>query len=254
MKESFYFPHDNNAHNDPKLMTVFMKTWLSWIWLYWIIIEIMHQQESWKIKKEQYDDCIRWYTMNESKWWSLVEHLLNIYLTSELFCLDDEWYVYSKRVLENKKYREELIEKRSEAWKKSALARQKSTSVEQVLNKERKGKEIKGKEIKEKDNSKTIKQKDNSLLEKERDKYPIGSWRYKFYSFLLSHTKYIEHDINEQEIEKIDKKILEYRDKLWDDRAKLELESFCEYHRNENTIFKSTIGRLNTWLSNKLWK
>lgn len=155
MKESFYFPHDNNAHNDPKLMTVFMKTWLSWIWLYWIIIEIMHQQESWKIKKEQYDDCIRWYTMNENKWSALVENLLNIYLTSELFCLDDEWYVYSKRVLDNKKYREELIEKRSEAWKKSALARQKSTSVEQVLNKcwtrkgnKRKGKEIKGKEIK----------------------------------------------------------------------------------------------------------
>ena len=108
--------------------------------------------------------------------------------------------------------------------------------------------------IKEKDNNNIKKQKDNSLLEKERDKYPIGSWRYKFYDFLLSHIEHIEHTINAEEIEKIDKKILEYRDKLWDDRAKLELESFCEYHRNENTIFKSTIGRLNTWLSNKLWK
>jgi hypothetical protein len=148
MKEAFYFPHDNNAHNDPKLMTVFMKTWLSWVWLYWILVELLHQQNDWRIKKEEYDHYIKWYTSNENKWTAFVEQVLNIYITSELFFLDDDWYITSKRVLENKKYREELSEKRSEAWKKSALARQKSTSVEQNWTSVEQGKEKKGKERK----------------------------------------------------------------------------------------------------------
>lgn len=148
MKEAFYFPHDNNAHNDPKLMQVFMKTWLAGIWLYWILIELMHQQESWKIKKSQYDDYIRWYSSHENKWEAFVEQLLNIYISSELFCLDNDWFIFSKRVIENKKYREELSEKRSNAWKKSALARKKWTSVEQKWTSVEQGKERKGKEIK----------------------------------------------------------------------------------------------------------
>lgn len=252
MKESFYFPHDNNAHNDPKLMTVFMKTWLSWIGLYWILIENMHQQENWMITEEQYTDYINWYSSKENRWTTLVEQLLNIYLTTGLFCKNDEWMIYSKRVLENKDYRENISKKRSEAWKKSWLSRWYWTSVEQVLNKwwTRKGKERKGKEIK----TGTIDNFKKEFLEQEINKYPEWSVRRNFYLFLKEHIPFIKYELDEKEIIRINKKLWEFLERLWDLKASLVIESFIEHHRTEKTEFKSIIGRLNTFLINKIWK
>jgi len=156
MKETFYFPHDNNAHNDPKLMSVFMEVWLAWIWLYWILIELLHQQEDWKITKEQFDNYIQWYSMKENKWLALVEQLLSIYLTNDLFCLNDDWYIYSKRVHKNKEFRDDLSKKRSKAGKlwaeKRALNSQNQANAKQNSAFAKQGKERKGKEKKEKNN------------------------------------------------------------------------------------------------------
>ena len=168
MKEAFYFPHDNNAINDPKMMSVLMSAWLSWIWLYWIIIESMHQQDSWMLTVSQYEQLIQWY----SRWSDSidVQQVLNSYSESWLFLFTWDWKVFSKRVVENKKYREELIEKKRNAWKMSAEKRASAkenqeevwTGVEHVLNTTptRKGKERKGKEIKtETETEKYIKEK-----------------------------------------------------------------------------------------------
>lgn len=150
MKETFYFPHDNNAHTDPRLMSVFMECWLAWIWLFWIIIELLHQQEDGKITKEQFDNYVKWYAGKET--WTRVEQLLDTYLTNDLLCLTDDEMIYSNRVLQNKKFRDDLSAKRSIAWKKSAKSRAKnkgdSTSVEQNLTSVEQGKERKGKERK----------------------------------------------------------------------------------------------------------
>lgn len=75
--------------------------------------------------------------------------------------------------------------------------------------------------------------------------------RYEFFSFLLEH-KYIEEEYTNDAIEKIDSKLKEFLTRLWKDKAILEIESFIEHHKKSDTVFKSTIGRLNTWLSNKL--
>ena len=157
MKETFYFPHDNNAHNDPKIMSLFMNVWLSWIGLYWILIELLHQQESWMITKEQFENYIKWYSMKETWTWTrFVEQMLKCVETSWLFCFTDDWQVYSKRVLENKQFREDISKKRSDAWKasakKRALIKDKSTSVEQNWTNDEQGKERKRKERKEKEN------------------------------------------------------------------------------------------------------
>lgn len=147
MKEAFYFPHDNNAHSDPKLMSVFMETGLRGIWLYWILVELMHQQENGMITFEQYKHYVKWYSSHEDN--DINEQLMNTCLTNGLFCKTDDGFVYSKRVLQNKEFREELSKKRSIAWKKSAEVRAKWTSVEQNLTHVEQGKERKGKETKE---------------------------------------------------------------------------------------------------------
>lgn len=46
MKDSFYFPHDYNAHNDPKLVRLSMAGW-DLIGLYWAIVGMLHEQGGW---------------------------------------------------------------------------------------------------------------------------------------------------------------------------------------------------------------
>jgi len=178
MKESFYFPHDNNAHNDPKLMWLLMWMWLASLGLYWIIIEIMHQQKDWIISEEEFKNYIQFYSMKQES--TFVEQVFNKFKTLEIFCFED-WKVYSKRVLQNKAFRSDLKEKRSNAWKKSAeiralkreestLVEQNSTSVEQNLNNEKK------KKRKEKENEINIKHKyweyKNVLItDKQKEKF-----------------------------------------------------------------------------------
>lgn len=149
MKESYYFPHDYNAHSDPRIMNLIMKVGLSGVGLYWILIEILHNQEDGHVTYEQFEMYVRFYSTNENKWETLVEHLLNIFFEVWLFVKTSENLVYSSRVLKNKNLRKDIQKKRSEAWKKSAQVRQKKTSVEQKWTsveqnptKEKKGKEI----------------------------------------------------------------------------------------------------------------
>lgn len=173
MKETFYFPHDNNAHNDPKLMSVLMWIWLSWIWIYWIIIEIMHQQKDWKISEDEFKNYLKFYSWNEKE--DFVEQVLNKFETSQIFCFED-WKVFSKRVLENKKFRSDLKEKRSKAWKKSAekraLTKDNPTSVEQnsTSDEQWKGKR-KEKENEKKENNKQ--ELENLVLKWNNIKLPV---------------------------------------------------------------------------------
>ena len=182
MKETFYFPHDNNAHNDPKLMSVFMEVWLSWIWLYWVIIELLHQQDTGIITEQQFNNYVKFYT-----WWTNVEQMLNILKTSWLFCIED-WNIFSKRVLENKNFREDLREKRRlagiESAKKRAWNKEESTSVEQNLTNAQQGKERKGnkkenKEIIESDKSLTLENliKENIDIEYYKNEY---NWTHEY--------------------------------------------------------------------------
>ena len=44
MKESFYFPHDFNARNDPKLQQVLMEHGVAGIGIYWCLVEQIYEQ------------------------------------------------------------------------------------------------------------------------------------------------------------------------------------------------------------------
>lgn len=90
-------------------------------------------------------------------------------------------------------------------------------------------------------------------ITKEKEKYQEWTTRYNFYDFLENH-KNLDMDITEKEIGSINKKILEFREKLWEDKARLVLESFIEHHRTEETVIKTVVGRLNTFLINRIWK
>lgn len=132
-------------------------------------------------------------------------------------------------------------------WRPKKETKQNQTKPNGFSEKQTKAKKPKEEEIEEVNEYEEVNKK---VLEIKIESLPLWTARNKFYSFLLEHIKYISEKI---EIEKIDNKLWEFQRNLWDERARLELESFCEHHRNEKTLFKSTIWRLNTWLSNKLW-
>lgn len=224
MKEAFYFPHDNNAINDPKLMSVLMSVWLAWIWLYWIIIETMHQQDEWMMTVDQYEKLIRWYLRGNDS--IDVQHVLNTYSENGLFLFTSDWKIYAKRVVENKRFREELREKRKNAWKASAEKRasakenqeDNSTHVEQVLNTwwTRKGKERKGnkKEIETETEEKYIKEKE--ILE-----------------FWKSFSKNIQHDESVKIFESIQKALWKFSY----DKIKRWIEIYSKVVDNPNSFF-----------------
>ena len=168
MKDSYYFQHDYNARNDPKLQDVLIELGVEGIGIYWCIIEQLYEQGGTlplryckSIAFALHVDC------------NVVERLVNDY---GLFKNDGE-NMWSESVLNRLNRRTEVSEKR----KLAALARwrqgienqsqtQAPASYRQVkdnasdmqmqcktdANAEHKGKEIKEKEIiKEREKEKT---------------------------------------------------------------------------------------------------
>lgn len=150
MKESYYFAHDTNAIQDPKMMSILFNCGVASIGLYWIIIELLHQQEDNKMDYKSYSDFIDFYgRINEEN-----EHVLNKIkemLISVGLLVEENGKIYSNRVLKNIKQRKIISEKRSLAGKQSGESRKKQTSVEHVLNKNEHNKVNKIKENKIKD-------------------------------------------------------------------------------------------------------
>lgn len=147
MKDTFYFQHDYNAIQDPKMMSLLFDCGLAGIGIYWIIIEILHQQENGTITEDELRNYICFYSKFE-KDQQVLNKIKDLLMTSGLLIKMDH-LIGSNRVMRNKQYRSNISEKRSIAGKKSAELRIKSaiqqnpTSVEQNPTKERKGKERK---------------------------------------------------------------------------------------------------------------
>jgi len=156
MKETYYFSHDYNAIQDPKMMSLLLGCGLASIGMYWILIEALHQQKDNRMTYKSYCDFVDFYGSKEGKGTSHLDEIKENLISSGLIIKDGE-HVYSGRVISNMQQRKEISQKRSEAGKRSGEIRkklanitEKETKDEQVLNKNEhiKGKERKGKEKK----------------------------------------------------------------------------------------------------------
>lgn len=148
MKETFYFPHDYNASQDPKIISLLTTCGLSGLGVYWILIEILHQEPTNKISTQSFVDYINFYSKFDSE--QVLNKIQQELIRTGLLLKEGE-FIFSKRVLDNKKHRENISEKRSKAGKRSAELRYNLTNVQQLSNKTQQEKERKGKEIKEKE-------------------------------------------------------------------------------------------------------
>lgn len=135
MKETFYFSHDYNARNDPKMQKVLMKLGQAGKGVFWDLIEMMYEQGG----KLLLSEC-------ESYAFALRTELKTINSLIDDFglFLKDKIHFWSETVLKRLKKRESFIESRARAGKASAKAKaerknsthveQNSTHVEQNIN------------------------------------------------------------------------------------------------------------------------
>ena len=99
-KEAYWFPHEHNARNDPKLVRLAMDG-LDLIGLFWDVVEMLHEQGGWM----PIDSALIAYALRTEK--ERVDILINF---PGLFIIKDGMFT-SKRVLENLNKRQEKREK-----------------------------------------------------------------------------------------------------------------------------------------------
>jgi hypothetical protein len=175
MKDTFYFPHDNDASKDPKISAMINDFGIASYGLYWLIIELLHK-EGGKIQKfpKLYSGLAFQFGIGEEELKKHIEAMLHDYNLLE----QDDAHIWSNRVLKNLDERKLKYQIKAEAGRigglKSGISRNITKQNEAMLEaneqKERKGKEIKGKESKEESETSSPIQLE-VLLEPHKSKY-----------------------------------------------------------------------------------
>ena len=155
MKDTYYFSHDYNPTNDPKIQALMGEFGGLGYGFYWRVVEMLHEDELHRLPLKQYIylALAKQLVTSVEQINSMVNYCISI---CELFKSDNDFF-WSERVMRNINKRTELSNKRSKAGKMSAEMRKNSTCVEQLQTsveqnptKERKVKENKVNENKEK--------------------------------------------------------------------------------------------------------
>jgi len=138
-KEAFYFPHDTNAIQDPKMMSLLTQCGAYGVGLFWIIIEILHQQPYGRITAVDFRNYINFYGRQHDYNQLTLSECEKVLIGTKLLQIDGE-YVFSERVKNNLILRAEKSKKASENVRKRY---DRNTAVyDRTTIKERKGKEI----------------------------------------------------------------------------------------------------------------
>jgi len=178
MKDSFYFSHDFEPTNDPKISAMISVYGPAGYGLYWRIVEMLHSESTHSIKFKEYVymAIAKQMATDAAHVKSFIEDCINRF---ELFATDGETF-YSERVMRNIEARKQLSERRSNAARTAAAAKHSQANAgKRIANAEqtqangceslpRKGKESKEKERKEKEI------KANEIKENKKQGTPDG--------------------------------------------------------------------------------
>ena len=141
-KDTFYFPHDFNSRNDPKIIALTMLGW-EYVGLYWSIIEMLHEQGGWlNIDPKPIAFALR----------ADSERIAKLINFDGIFTIKGDSFT-SQRVLTNLEFRKEKSDKARKSAELSWLHRDRKEANAMRTHSEGnaiKGKERKGKVIKEK--------------------------------------------------------------------------------------------------------
>ncbi|WP_373804335.1 DUF4373 domain-containing protein [Bacteroides heparinolyticus] len=187
MKETFYFQHDYNARNDPKMQRLIMKCGCEGIGIYWCIIEQLYEQGG-KLPNNHIETIA--FNLHTTK--TTVEEVV---FGLNLFVFDDEFF-WSESVLKRLENRSLISSKRSEAGKKggapignkNAAKNHKNSNIEsesdesnkQMLESETSKNKQKVEKNKQKQTIKEKEKKENNNISTSNEVEYIGAKRTAF--------------------------------------------------------------------------
>jgi len=179
-KDAYYFSHDSNARNDPKILMLRADYGMEGLGFYWCLIEIMAEQADYKINTNDSKQIKAFALHLNSKTeflLELIENCVSEYgdkTNGYLFKKDKDGFIYSESLLRRMQLKDAIREKRKQAGKKGGKAKANSSSNEQANAKQEPSKDEasekqvssneKEKKGKEKENEKESKRKINHLL------------------------------------------------------------------------------------------
>jgi hypothetical protein len=111
-KDSYYFPHDSNAHNDEKILHIISNFGMEGYGLYWAFIEAMHESTDGKLTIKLLNGLSIRFNVDKKILHDFYKECIEI----GLFVADNEKY-WSERVLRNKQEFDEKRQKKSLAGK-----------------------------------------------------------------------------------------------------------------------------------------
>jgi len=149
-KDAYYFSHDTNASNDPKIKALIKAYGIEGYGRFWIIIETMAEQSDYRLQHKQWQmDALAMAMLCDTD--AITEFINSCINQFELFESDGTFF-WSASLTRRMNIKEEKKKKRIEAGKKGAENRWKDGNGEQShsngVAKHGKGKESKGKESK----------------------------------------------------------------------------------------------------------
>lgn len=148
MKDKYYFPHDYNAIDDPKIMMMVSDLGLEGYGIYWVLIEHLRQQPDFKSNIKVLKPLALRNGSTQTKFEGVVKYY-------DLFQMDGNEFFYSASLIERM---QPLLKKKEQgrlAGIASGIARRErslngsSTGVERTLNNKRRGEEIREDKIRE---------------------------------------------------------------------------------------------------------
>jgi hypothetical protein len=148
-KEAYYFSHDANAKDDPKILQLRMELGWEGYGLFWALIELLRNESDHRMRTHYKSIAFALQTHEDS-----IKKIINDF---DLFAVDEQ-YFWSESLLKRMELKEDRSEKARESAKKrwnkdndaNAMPTHSERNADAMQLKESKGKEIK--EIKEKEN------------------------------------------------------------------------------------------------------
>ena len=147
-KEAYYFSHDSNAKDDPKILQLRMEMGWEGYGLFWALIELLRNESDHRMRTHYKSIAFALQTHEDS-----IKKLINDF---NLFEIEDD-YFWSESLLKRMELKEERSEKARESAKKrwnkdndaNAMPTHNERNADAMQLKESKGKEIKENQEKE---------------------------------------------------------------------------------------------------------
>lgn len=149
-KEAYYFSHDSNAKDDPKILQLRMEMGWEGYGLFWALVEMLRNESDYRMRTHYKSIAFALHTQEDS-----IQRIINDF---DLFGIDDQFF-WSESLLKRMEMKEERSEKARESAKKrwnqsnsaNAMQTHSESNADAMQLKESKGKEIKENEINERE-------------------------------------------------------------------------------------------------------